>query len=276
MPLVFVNYRTGDEEGTATLIDRELSRRFGEENVFRASKSITPGAHFQQELLTAVRRSRVLLAVIGTRWHEVTSSTGRPALESPDDWTRKEIREAFETAAVVIPLLIGKVGRLRHEDLPDDIGELADCQYLRFNHRSAATDLERLVDHLVARVPELIPAEKRYGDERSASGTGTTAGQPERSGDGDADLDRRQTPRVDKSGQNGGIGDVHGGFSGTFVDKPQGPVHTGSGHLYQGRDQHFAPNFNGEGQNVNYIAGDNNGTARNSSGRGLPPEDGER
>ncbi|WP_443080073.1 hypothetical protein [Streptomyces sp. P9-A2] len=29
MPEVFVNYRTGDEESAATMIARELSRRFG-------------------------------------------------------------------------------------------------------------------------------------------------------------------------------------------------------------------------------------------------------
>lgn len=68
MPQIFVNYRTDDEEATATLVDRELSRVFGNENVFKASKSIGPGSRFPQELLTAVRRSSVLLAVIGPRW----------------------------------------------------------------------------------------------------------------------------------------------------------------------------------------------------------------
>jgi hypothetical protein len=34
----FVSYRTDDEPGSAALIERELSRRFGSDNVFRASR----------------------------------------------------------------------------------------------------------------------------------------------------------------------------------------------------------------------------------------------
>ncbi|MFE7268415.1 hypothetical protein ACFU9B_41625 [Streptomyces sp. NPDC057592] len=42
---VFINYRTGDGEKTAALIDQELSRRFGNGRIFRASKSIAPVRH---------------------------------------------------------------------------------------------------------------------------------------------------------------------------------------------------------------------------------------
>lgn len=37
---VFINYRTGDGDKTAALIDQELSGRFGQKRIFRASKSI--------------------------------------------------------------------------------------------------------------------------------------------------------------------------------------------------------------------------------------------
>ena len=40
MPGVFVNYRTGDGEWAAALIKRELSARFGADQVFYASQSI--------------------------------------------------------------------------------------------------------------------------------------------------------------------------------------------------------------------------------------------
>ncbi|MEU5158597.1 toll/interleukin-1 receptor domain-containing protein [Streptomyces sp. NPDC020875] len=266
MPLVFVNYRTGDEEATATLVARELSRRFGGDNVFRASKSIEVGSHFPQALITAVRRSRVLIAVIGRRWLDVTASDGRPALANPDDWTRREIREAFESAAIVIPLLVDKAARLRHEDLPEDISGLADCQYLRFDHRDDDSGIDRLTAKLTALVPELAEAAERNGPVRPPARTSETA----RTGDPVADLSRPGTAHHQR---HGGIGDVHGGFSGTYVSDPRGPVHTGSGDLYQAQEQQFAPRFIGDGQGINYIAGDNSGSVHHRVVHGEPPQD---
>ncbi|MFD7428129.1 hypothetical protein ACFV6Z_13860 [Streptomyces sp. NPDC059818] len=86
---VFINYRTGDGEKTATLIDQELSRRFGSGRIFRASKSITPGQAYPETLLTKLRQSTVLLAVIGPDW-----TNFRVRLGDPEDWVRKELLEA--------------------------------------------------------------------------------------------------------------------------------------------------------------------------------------
>ncbi|MEU9452620.1 toll/interleukin-1 receptor domain-containing protein [Streptomyces sp. NPDC048277] len=254
MPVIFVNYRSGDEEFTATLVERELSRRFGDEKVFRASKSISPGSNFPQELLTAVRRCSVLLAVIGPRWLAARSADGGPALADPEDWIRREILEAFDTDAVVIPVLVGKAARLKREELPSDLEELADCQYRRLNHRNVESDLSRLAEDLGRIVPELAAA--------------APEGQHERSSREDA------PQKVINHLQRGGIGNVKGDFTGTFVSEPQGPVHTGSGHLYQAGAQHLAPQISGDGIQIGYV-GDNHGTMNQERG-GARPSDGER
>ncbi|GAA4695086.1 TIR domain-containing protein [Streptomyces youssoufiensis] len=260
MSLIFVNYRTGDGEATATLVERELSRSFGSENVFKASKSIGAGHRYPREIIRAVRRSSVLLAVIGRDWMDARDADGQVALEKPDDWTRREILEAFETGVLVIPLLVDGAERLSPEKLPEALGELADCQYRRLNHRNAETDLARLTDDLISLVPDLATA---------AQATGYA--QPQR------ELDGRETPSTEQAGearvrahvikhrQRGGIGSLNGDFSGTFVSEPQGPVHTGSGHLYQAHEQQLAPRFSGDGMGVNYVAGDNSGTMRQQS-----------
>jgi len=54
---VFINYRNEDEPFGAVLVDHELSVRFGEDRVFRASRSIRPGEDFATAILSAVRRS---------------------------------------------------------------------------------------------------------------------------------------------------------------------------------------------------------------------------
>lgn len=249
MPLIFVNYRTDDEEATATLVDRELSRVFGNGNVFRASKSIAPGSRFPQELLTAVRRSHVLLAVIGPRWLTAGGSGGRSLLEDESDWTRREIQEAFETGAVVIPLLVGGVKRLAGTDLPAEIKGLADCQYRRLNHRSAEADLTKLTDDLVRLSPELAVAAESNGYRSPSTASGNEYGADAGVSDG-----ARVRAKVVKHRQRGGIGNLNGDLSGTFVSEPQGPVHTGSGHLYQAPEQRLSPYGSGGNGGLNPVA----------------------
>ena len=151
-----MNYRTGDEETCATMIERELSRRFGSAHIFLASKSIKPGADYPHELLAAVRASSVLLAVIGVGWLSFTDEHGHNALDREDDWIRKEILAAFEVDVPVVPILVGRAERLRRVDLPSRIARLADCQYLRLDIRYAERDLRLIGDRLIDVVPDLV------------------------------------------------------------------------------------------------------------------------
>lgn len=158
MPGVFVNYRTGDGEWAAALVKRELSARFGVDQVFYASQSIRLGEDFSREILSGLRRCEVLLALIGPRWVNATDREGVRRLDNPDDWVRREILEAFQCGLRVIPVLMDGIDPLREDDLPDVLRRVARCQYLRIHHRSDDLDLPRLVDELVELVPELVKA----------------------------------------------------------------------------------------------------------------------
>ncbi|MCS0634476.1 toll/interleukin-1 receptor domain-containing protein [Streptomyces sp. LP05-1] len=245
---VFVNYRTGDEETAATMIARELSRRFGPERIFFASESIEAGRRFPMELVKAVEECEALLAVIGPRWAEARGADGRPALEAERDWTRRELRTALDRGILVIPVLVGKTTRIDRTVLPDDLRELADCQYRRFDHRNSGSDLTALGDTLARLLPGLgaVDRDARAARERaepksrgeSAQGVGHT---------------RMRTRDVEQR-VRGGIGNLNGDLSGTFVNESQGPVNTGRGHQYN------APHFQGDNTGVQYTAGDNSGT----------------
>ncbi|MFF5469314.1 toll/interleukin-1 receptor domain-containing protein [Streptomyces achromogenes] len=248
MPDVFVNYRTGDEESTATMVARELARRFGGERIFFASNSIEPGHRFPVELVKAVEECEALLAVIGPRWTEVPGSDGRPALEAEHDWTRREIQTALERGILVIPVLVGKATRIDRAVLPEDLRELADCQYRRFDHRNADADLTALGDALARLLPGLGDVDRDAGAARERA---TEKSRKESSQD--AGHTRMRTRDVEQR-VRGGIGNLNGDLSGTFVNEPQGPVHTGRGHQYN------APHFQGDNTGVQFTAGDNSGT----------------
>jgi hypothetical protein len=151
---VFINYRSNDA-GWAVHLDNVLSERFGADQVFRASRSIQPGEDFIDRILTAVASSRVLVAVIGPGWITATDRAGGRALDNEHDWVRREIACAFRRKLLVLPLLVDNAAPLGPSDLPDDIAQLARCQYLRVNYRSAPTDTQRVGDELVKLVPEL-------------------------------------------------------------------------------------------------------------------------
>ncbi|MFJ3839821.1 toll/interleukin-1 receptor domain-containing protein [Streptomyces sp. NPDC090054] len=248
MPNVFVNYRTGDEESAATMIARELARRFGSERIFFASNSIALGHRFPAELVRAVEECEALLAVIGPRWAEVQGEDGRSALESDQDWTRREIQTALDRGILVIPVLVGKATRIDRAVLPDDLRELADCQYRRFDHRNAESDLTALGDDLGRLLPELgaVDRDPRAARERAEA-------KPRKKSDQDAGHTRMRTRDVEQR-VRGGIGNLNGDLSGTFVNEPQGPVNTGRGHQYN------APHFQGDNTGVQFTAGDNSGT----------------
>jgi len=145
---IFINYRSGDDPGTAMLLKQGLSRHFGEDNVFIDS-SISPGKNFERELLSRVRRSDVVLAIIGPRWLTASHPTGGPAIEREDDWVRRELAEAFANGVRVVPVLVNDTARLTDAALPDDVAPLTKCQYLTLRHRTFEHDLTRIIDQLV-------------------------------------------------------------------------------------------------------------------------------
>jgi TIR domain len=151
--LIFVNYRTGDEHGTAALIERELSRRFGSGRVFRDAKSIPAGERWEDTILGAVRNSAALVAVIGPRWLTTADDDGERAIDNPADWTRREIVEALSCGIRVIPVLIGSTPALVPAHLPTALAPLAGRQYLRFDHGDIDADIQRLTEALVSCLP---------------------------------------------------------------------------------------------------------------------------
>ncbi|MFF4380264.1 toll/interleukin-1 receptor domain-containing protein [Kitasatospora sp. NPDC001547] len=238
MPDIFVNYRTSDEDTAATVIERELSRRFGTERVFRASKSIKIGRSFPQELLIAVRRSSALIAVVGPGWADARTADGRRALDDPEDWTRREIIEAFESGARVVPVLVGSTTRLDRRLLPPEIAELADCQYRRYSNRDAESCLRRLGDDLAEAIPRLAEAERQIaratGMAQTHNEIGRVNGSVVQAGDYRHD-------------QSGGIGNV-GRDVGTFINNASGPVHTGNGTQHN-TIRNGGVEFHGDGSN---------------------------
>ena len=78
---------------THRIFDR-LKRHYGEESIFMDFDSIPGGADFRLVLDESIKRSDVLLAVIGKHWLDIKDELGRRRLDREDDYVRREIAAA--------------------------------------------------------------------------------------------------------------------------------------------------------------------------------------
>lgn len=241
MPEIFINYRTGDGENAAVLLDQHLSRRFGSDRVFRASKSISPGQDFRTALSSASGTTKVLLVVMGPDWLKRDEHDEHP-LEDEENWTRKEIRNALDSGARVVPILCGrKMPRLSSSGLPAGLERLADFQSLLFDSGNADSCLNDIADSLAELVPGLSDNAADASPPPSASTCNRTSGA------------------VDGTAIQAGSFNQNGGSNGkTVINGATGPVHSGDG------PQHIGPTFNGG--TTNYVAGSNTGGIHQNSG----------
>jgi hypothetical protein len=234
VPDVFVNYRTGDGEQAAVTVERELSHRFGDQVVFRDSKSIPAGSYYPEVLLNGLHACGALLAVIGPGWITAPDKDhpGRRALDDEHDWVRREIAEALAENIPVVPILVGRdTPPLEAARLPEPLVRLAYLQALPYDSRQADTDLDRIADALTHLVPGLSEREQTPGADPAETVSNVDSSQ----GDG---------PRFQAR-------DVSGGITTTHIGNATGPIHSGSG------DQHNVQQSGGDG--TTFIPGDNHG-----------------
>jgi hypothetical protein len=147
-PLIFMNHRSDDETFAVAVLYAELTAHYGDRSVFLSRKSLPPGTEFSQALLSAVKRSSMMLAVIGPRWITVAGNDGQRLLDRKTDWVRREITTAFRARVPVVPILLNGTSRLNPNMLPRSIRRLARLQEIRVRHDELRHDLDSLRQRL--------------------------------------------------------------------------------------------------------------------------------
>jgi hypothetical protein len=146
---VFVNYRRKDGGLAATMLYEELVRRFGETKVFLDRRSMKPGTAFRPTLIENARSCERLAVVVGPDWEDARYPDGRRCLDDPDDWVRREAREAAKFGVRVVVVLVGTRPRLVDADLPEDVRFLAGTQYVHLADGFGPKHVALLVDELL-------------------------------------------------------------------------------------------------------------------------------
>lgn len=151
MPGVFISYRGIARSYAPMLVDRELRRRFGDEHVFEAGRSIRPGDGFPESIRTYIRDCSLLVIVVDQGWID-----DQHLLFRPSDWVRQEIECAVHNDRPMLPLLLDGVGVPKKSELPPEIAVFTTRIGLRMSAPTAAADLVRLVGEVERLAPDLV------------------------------------------------------------------------------------------------------------------------
>ena len=150
---VFLSYRREDSAAHAGRLADALRTRLGPDGVFLDVAAIRPGTDFTAAIDDALGRSDAVLVVIGPRWLSAATQDGRPRLADPQDYVRREVSEALDSALPVVPVLVGGASLPAAQDLPDELAPLARRQAVALDDSTWHRDVDALLDSLTGGTP---------------------------------------------------------------------------------------------------------------------------
>ncbi|NQT16481.1 MAG: TIR domain-containing protein, partial [Planctomycetes bacterium] len=167
MPRVFLSYRRDDSQAITDRIYDRLVVRFSEENVFKDVDNVLLGRDFRKQIDDAVRKSDVVLAVIGPNWVNAADAYGRRRLEKPGDCVRVELETALRRQCPTIPVTVLGGDIPQPEELPESLADLPYQGGLAIrNDPDFKSDMDRLI-HAIEKLADMSETAD-YGDSSPA------------------------------------------------------------------------------------------------------------
>ena len=149
---IFISYRRDDTEGEAGRLFDDLTRALGDDAVFMDVSGIDPGTDFRKAIDDNVGGCGVLLAMIGPTWATITGAGGQRRLDDSNDYVRLEIASALRRNIPVIPVLVHDAKMPHHDQLPDNLQDLAYRNSVEITHARWNSDVQLLIKALISYV----------------------------------------------------------------------------------------------------------------------------
>lgn len=156
--MVFISYRISDSLDLVSRLDADLTRAFGNDQIFRDKTRLEGGQDWTEILEYNAKNRKVMLVVIGPTWQTTAFVDGDwkgvPRLWNPEDWVRKEITFALDADNIVIPIFVNQ-GQMPPE------GWLRSCQLDRLFKKQGvklrSEEYERDYEDLLKLVKQKCP-----------------------------------------------------------------------------------------------------------------------
>lgn len=147
MPGVFICYQKSSTRHVAGRLYSYLSRRFGEQQVFRDSSRLRAGDLWWQEITRWIQQADALVVLMGSDWLPLLEASNTES--APErGWVQREIMLALENGIDVIPVLVDDAEMPSADVLPADIASIHDIQAHFLLDRTFDIDISTLGDEL--------------------------------------------------------------------------------------------------------------------------------
>ena len=124
MPKISISYRRANSEAmTGRIFDRLISH-FGKDAIFRDIDDIPPGIDFRVHINEMLRKTNILLAIVGPGWLGA-SSGGLERIQEESDPVRVEVETALRRRVPIIPVLIGTTRMPSSDQLPPSLKDFS-------------------------------------------------------------------------------------------------------------------------------------------------------
>jgi hypothetical protein len=142
---IFISYRRSDCQAQANGVYDGLGHRLSNASLFMDIDSIPPGVDFEQHIRDEIKRSDVVLVMIGDNWLDSRPGANRRRIDEDDDFVRLEIESALATLNVrIIPVLVEGARMPSSAELPKSIHQLARLNAIELSDHRWTSDVERL------------------------------------------------------------------------------------------------------------------------------------
>jgi TIR domain len=142
---IFISYRRTDCQAQANGVYDGLGHRLKDASLFMDIDSIPPGVDFEDHIRDEIKRSDVVLVMIGDNWLDSRPGTTRRRIDETDDFVRLEIETALASRNIrIIPVLVEGAQMPSSAELPESIHQLARLNAFELSDHRWTSDVERL------------------------------------------------------------------------------------------------------------------------------------
>src|ERR1700691_5515119 len=174
MPMIAISYRRADSEAVTGRIFDRLASRYGKEAIFRDIDSIPPGIDFRVHINDMLRKTNILIAIIGPHWLGPSGGGGAERIHQESDAVRVEIETALRRRTPLIPVLIGNTTMPNSDQLPPSLKDFAFRNAVRVD---TGQDFDYHMDRLIRSMDTLLsqtPKPPPSGETKIAAGKSDT------------------------------------------------------------------------------------------------------
>ena len=170
---VFISYRSSDGKDTATALARDLVAAFGDAQVFLDKDDLRGGSRWRDEVQQLLDQRPVPLLLMTPQLLAATDAVGRLRIDDPDDPVRRELADALEANAQIVPLLCdGFDAPPPASQLPPPFDQIGERTWRKLRAYDWQGDVRRLVDDLRALGVPALAAQGPVAVSAEAAGAG--------------------------------------------------------------------------------------------------------